>query len=145
MKPSYKFPFPFPSIAEAVLNELEAANWGEEEVESDQDEELESEAAPTTANPPTIRAAVPRSQDITNNEKKPIKAAKSDPIYGSNGIMHDIVVWMSSNRRSHRISEDYHQPSSKVFGHNGIPVGFVFPLQLAAVRDGAHGKLKNPL
>lgn len=97
-----------------------------------------AEEAPNGNSSITMRAALSGAPQTT----RIIQAAHDDPIFGRNGIMHDIVI--SQNKKNgYRISMDFHRPSSKVFGHNGLAIGTVWPRQVAAFRDGAHGRIMH--
>ncbi len=68
-----------------------------------------------------------------------IKAPSSHPIYGSNGCMHDIL----RHQGRYKISPEYTVGNADIFGHNKFAIGSCWARQIAAVRDGVHGKLTN--
>ncbi|TVY88665.1 E3 ubiquitin-protein ligase [Lachnellula willkommii] len=65
------------------------------------------------------------------------KAHPKHPIFGDMGVMRGICI-----RKVKRITyliDPRFKKDFKVFGHNGLEIGSVWPLQVAALRDGAHG------
>lgn len=152
MEPTTLFPSPFPEIAKAILISFDEANWGEEieEPQPDAEDADMDDASPSVTlnhqSPAPSNRSPPSSPSLpgtpvpqaTNGEVQ--IAADEDPIFGAGKLMHDIDVVRKTTRKSYRINVDYDRPSSKVFGHNNIAVGTVFPLQIAAFRDGAHGE-----
>lgn len=129
-EPLNKYPFPFPEVAQTILQELDDANWGEEIVET---ENAGSEINATAESTPA-RARRESSLQV-------VETADDDPIFGPGKIMHDIQIFRGKgNGKSYRINMAYQKPPSKVFGHNGIEVGRCWPFQIAAFRDGAHGR-----
>ncbi|KAH7037284.1 PUA-like domain-containing protein [Microdochium trichocladiopsis] len=64
----------------------------------------------------------------------------SHRIFGTHGIMHGVITRRGKNNRVVRRLNPYLQKKrATVFGHNGIPVGSWWPLQLVALFNGAHG------
>lgn len=67
-------------------------------------------------------------------------APTAHPIYGDNGIMRGINRKWGGKRYSYELRHDLKR-SHKAFGHNGIAIGQWWPLQICALRDGAHGSI----
>ncbi|TVY33963.1 E3 ubiquitin-protein ligase [Lachnellula occidentalis] len=65
------------------------------------------------------------------------KAHPNHPIFGDKGIMHGI--WVQKKKSTSYSVDEAHKVDFHVFGHNGLAVGQVWPLMVAAFRDGAHG------
>ncbi|KXJ93874.1 PUA-like domain-containing protein [Microdochium bolleyi] len=62
------------------------------------------------------------------------------PIFGRDGIMHGVITGRGKNNRIvRRLNPLLQRKKTTVYGHNGIPVGAWFPLQLVALFNGAHG------
>lgn len=67
------------------------------------------------------------------------KADPKHPIFGDKGVMRGICI--RKVKRTTYLIDPRFKKDFKVFGHNGLEIGSVWPLQVAALRDGAHGKL----
>ncbi|KAM0283978.1 hypothetical protein ACHAQH_002173 [Verticillium albo-atrum] len=65
---------------------------------------------------------------------------RSHPIFGRNGIMHGLFI-TGSKRKTYRINPLYknEQRDASEIGDNGLTAGDWWPLQSAAVFNGAHG------
>lgn len=62
------------------------------------------------------------------------------PIFGRNGIMHGVITGRGKNNRIvRRLNPILPKKKATIFGHNDIPVGSWWPLQLVALFNGAHG------
>ncbi len=149
LKPGYKFPEPFKTQARELLDAWTASHWGgsppgepaEEGGEGQQGEGPEGQQAggqqaegaqPTEAAQPTAPA----------QHTAPQQVRRPDPthrIYGTNGIMRGILVTRGQRGRVYIFDPAYQLRPAAVFGHNGLAVGQWWPLQKAAMRDGAHG------
>jgi hypothetical protein len=131
--PNHKFPENYVQVAKAILDKLEAAKWGAEDVEAEDvvDEEDIIGAASTSTSAPVKKPE--RNLNDTNFPDD------SDPIFGINGIMHHILRIRGPKTVSYAINPSYISKNSKVFGHNGLQIGQCFPTRMAALRDGAHG------
>ncbi|KAI0136164.1 PUA-like domain-containing protein [Xylariales sp. AK1849] len=103
-------------------------NWGSDQVLGEQDEESDTDDAvpgPPDQEIPTTEVALP---------------GQDDPIFGTNGIMHGILlVFSSGGRKTYRVNPEVPRPSAQSFGHNDVAVGTWFPLQIVALQRGAHG------
>lgn len=135
VKYDYRFPDPFPDKAAAVLEKFEAMNWGATE---------EDEETPTTPTSPTSSKAalymgLPRNPKLAKPVKsKPLIPRADHPIFGTDGIMRGILI-SSSGVRSYCINSRFSTRDSNVAGNNGLSVGDWWPMQICALRDGAHG------
>jgi len=70
----------------------------------------------------------------------PTKKAPADhPIFGDTGIMRGISI--RKVKALAYVVDPAFKRDFRVFGHNGLSVGDVWPLVRAAFRDGAHGKV----
>src|SRR5271170_251905 len=82
---------------------------------SDDDSDIESDAS------------------LSNNE------SDAESIDSFTDAMRGIIVKRGRNgMKVYTVNKAYHRPAS-IFGHNGIKVGDWWPLQICALRDGAHG------
>ncbi|KAH8675276.1 PUA-like domain-containing protein [Xylariales sp. PMI_506] len=79
------------------------------------------------------------AQDVTLTQVA--LPSPGDPLYGSQGIMHGILVVRSdmTRRKVYRFNPHVPRTPANVFGHNGIPVGAWFAFQIVAHQRGAHG------
>lgn len=138
----YQFPTPFPEMAKAAYEKFEAENWGNNDEVREDDEEPEDDDDNDTIPGPSSSTTTPgprrpsSSQNITAVIRRP---PPTHPIYGTHGIMHHILVDRSGKMITYKIDDRHQHISAKVFGHNGITVGQWWPLQMCALRDGAHG------
>lgn len=132
VKHEYRFPDPYPDKATAVLEKFEAINWGA----PDEVEETPP-ATPTTPTDATNRslARAPRSP----TRKSPLTIPRADHrIFGIDGIMRGILI-SSVGMRTYCIDSRFPPRRSTVVGHNGLSIGDWWPMQICALRDGAHG------
>ena len=139
----YQFPSPFPEMAKAAYRKFDAENWGNNDEVRDEDEEESNDNGDNDATPTlSSSTATPRprrpsaSQTATTVIRRP---PPTHPIYGSNGIMHHILVDRGGKMITYKIDDRHQHISAKVFGHNGLAMGQWWPLQMCALRDGAHG------
>ncbi|KAI1858471.1 uncharacterized protein JN550_012604 [Neoarthrinium moseri] len=119
----YYFPEDVKAKARALRENWERENWGADEA---LDEEQQP-ASPTTApdDEATTQVALP---------------ASNDPTFGVNGIMYGVlVVRGKGGRKVYQLNPEVPRASAQVFGQNGLTVGAWFPLQILALRNGAHG------
>lgn len=139
----YQFPPPFPEMAKAAYEKFETENWGNnDEVRDDDDDEPDDNNDDDTSPAPSSFTTTPRPRrSPSSNTTTAIirRPPPSHPIYGPNGIMHDILVDRSGKMITYKIDDRHHHISAKVFGHNNIAMGQWWPLQICALRDGAHG------
>ncbi len=142
----YQFPPPFPDMAEAAYEKFEAENWGNNDEVRDDDDDDDNEPNDTddhAATPtPSSSTTGPRRQRPSSSQPATAvirRPPPAHPIYGAQGIMHDILVDRGGKMITYKIDDRHQHISAKVFGHNGITVGQWWPLQMCALRDGAHG------
>ncbi|TEY71140.1 hypothetical protein BOTCAL_0100g00020 [Botryotinia calthae] len=153
--PKYKCPIEYCSIAEALINRIEAQNGFE---------------APTPPPPPPAVLTVytqsanankhkkRKSADETPNSSKRLRdhstseenstpsssgysapPASASHIWGDSGIMRGILWKQGGHVRLNKVTWDRFKKDWNHFGHNGLTVGDCWPRQMAALRDGAHG------
>lgn len=136
----YQFPAPLPEIARAAYQRYEAEQWGNNDDLRDPDDISEDEPEPVS--PPGHRR---RSSTSTSGTSNPPtftairRAPSTHTIYGTHGIMRRILVRRDGKIPSYRLDPTYTHPTANVFGHNNLEVGEWWPLQICALRDGAHG------
>lgn len=136
VKHEYRFPDPFPDKANAVLEKYEAINWGASE-EDEKDATSPTDSARKSQAEAAFYKARARSPSPTK-KSPPLIPNADHPIFGTDGIMRNIMI-SSSGVRSYCIDTRYPVRPSNVVGHNGLSVGDWWPMQLCALRDGAHG------
>lgn len=118
--PSSNLPEDAKSSVLALKQKWDGDNWGEDtEDEEDSHGDLGVDGVVTVAVRPPRR---------------------DHPIYGEEGIMHG-VLFVRGNREQtvYRLNPRIQHKSARSFGHNGIPVGSWWPLQIVALHNGAHG------
>lgn len=127
-----KFPVKIQQIASIMLDIHESNNWG---IPS----KVEEKAEPSNSKK--------RKRDTEKSEEKKVtplatytRAPSNHPIFGTTGIMHHIQVSKGGPTTSYRVDPNYTKKAFNVFGDNGIQIGEVWANQIAALRDGAHGK-----
>ncbi|KAH0551729.1 hypothetical protein GP486_007051 [Trichoglossum hirsutum] len=130
----YKLPAVYADMIIALWGKWENDRWGAEEDEEDEEEEGEVEAEGEAAEAQTARSST-AAPDNTIAVRRPRATHR---IYGANGIMRGILV-MQKKSRVYLLDDTFRRRNPKVFGHNGLRVGDWWPMQLAALRDGAHG------
>ena len=136
-KVRYKFPPPFPEMAKKLEDLWVAQNWGagevNEEVVSDEEDEAGAASNVNQTEPSDV------GRRIHDERTKIIRRPHPNhPIYGTNGIMHGILV-VKGKTTAYQLDDNFTRRNASVFGHNGLEVGTSWPLQIAALRDGAHG------
>lgn len=136
VKHEYQFPDPLPDKAAAVLEKYEAINWGATE-------EPDVEEIPTSPTSQTAPVRRPRprtpSSPIRKRSRSPPRIPRIDhPIFGEKGIMRGIMI-NSGPMVSYLMNPRFPNRNCNVVGHNGLEVGDWWPLQICALRDGAHG------
>lgn len=125
--------------ASQILYDLfEAANWGKPTLAISQTTPSSSSQATSLSAPNQNRVGTSTSTNTSTLFYK--KAPDAHPIFGLNGIMHHIVRRKTTATTSYAFFDSYVRKDFKVFGDNGITVGTCWPLQIAALRDGAHGE-----
>ena len=125
---TFILPDPYPAKAQEIWDSYELENWGAPE-----DDEFMVE--PQSVN----TAAKPKRTSSTAGTACYRPAPPDHPIYGTNGIMHDIRKGRKMTT-SYKINPALSKVNYNVRGHNGLRVGQWWPLQICALRDGAHGK-----
>ena len=134
--PIYNFPIKYQRVAKFIYNDLEERRWGADEAEAE--DVVDDEAL--------LSGSLPDASNTSNKERQATALATSsafpddtDPIYGIKGIMHHILRKQGPKMTSYLINPSFKSRNAKVFGHNGFSNGDCWPMQLALVRDGAHG------
>lgn len=142
----WRFPDDCIAIALTAHQKYASENWGaNDDLQDDTTATADANAGPAAAaNPPgptnnntnttrTVRALNGLTLTV-------VRRPRADhPIYGANGIMRGIIIDTSGKAKSYKIDDQYVTTPYKVFGHNGLVVGQWWPMQICALRDGAHG------
>ncbi|KAG9229651.1 putative E3 ubiquitin-protein ligase UHRF1 [Amylocarpus encephaloides] len=131
--PENKYPEEYRRIADALLKEFTASNWGEEAPPPQASSSLKRSYSGSHKSGYSIISKVPNGDSDPN-----------DPIWGLNGIMRGITKTKSDNgngstRISYKATVPDSQKNANLFGHNGAEVGDCWPFLIAAKRDGVHG------
>lgn len=135
VKHEYQFPDPLPDKAAAVLEKFEAINWGATE-EPDVEE---IPPIPTSQTTSVGRRPRTPSSPTGRKSKSPPRVPRIDhPIFGEEGIMRGIMI-NSGDMISYLMNPRFPNRDCNVVGHNRLEVGDWWPLQVCAMRDGAHG------
>ncbi|KAI9794835.1 MAG: hypothetical protein M1816_002963 [Peltula sp. TS41687] len=131
------FPEEFVEKAKNLKEFWEKDNWGANETvgEEPADEETQADGGAAGNKGRTAPAPAREVKERTTIMYRPVR---QHPIYGENGIMHHILICRGQTL-SYTLDDTVPKVSAAVFGHNGIQVGTCWPLQIAALRDGAHG------
>ncbi len=133
----YQFSAPFPEMAKAAYEKFEAENWGNnDELRDDDEQATNNDTATATSSKATAKASKSSSPTLTTVIRRP---HRNHPIYGTTGIMHGILIDRSGKIMTYKIDDTYAHRSAKIFGNNGMVNGQWWPLQICALRDGAHG------
>lgn len=128
--------------AQRLYERWEAQNWGKGEVV---EENTDDESLTGSNDERALDAKRRRSSSAAQGSGTIIIPGKiraphaSHPIIGEHGIMHGVVLKISSRRREYILDSRYQKRDAKVFGHNGLDVGQWWPTQLLALFHGAHG------
>ncbi|KAF2420540.1 hypothetical protein EJ08DRAFT_598301 [Tothia fuscella] len=138
---NYEFEFPSEAVrvARQVFDYFESEKWGKVAEAEVGDSAGESTSEDTLLSPTKRkRQSIPASSTAGAEGKLVRAAPRNHPIYGTNGIMHDIL--RPDNPVSYKLAIPKNlRPSYNNFGHNGLTVGQWWPLQVCLIRDGAHG------
>ena len=142
--PQYQYSEPFAGMARDAYLKFEAENWGASAVADLPDEEDDDQASASPLSPSASKK--PRLSNVTSKEEADIlrpryirRPKPNHPIYGTEGVMRGILVDTTGKMRTYFFDDTYPRRSHKVFGRNGLKIGDWWPLQLCALRDGAHG------
>lgn len=131
-----RFPAPFQEIADEMFRQRETDNWGSPLLE-----EPASESSPPSKRRKVANGNIARPGATSSKEPAaaPAPAPEDHPIFGLSGIMHHML---SRKGKAYvlRIDPTYAKKSAMVYGSNGLTLGDSWPLQIVALRDGAHGK-----
>ena len=133
----YRLPDPFPELFRDAWNRFEGMNWGATAAEEDAPmADAPDNTAQTASNLPrrTMHSTPQRTSAAPH--RRPVA---THPIYGTNGIMRGILQYKSKHKKEYAIEKSFNKRDAHVRGHNGIAVGEWWPMQLCAIRDGAHG------
>ncbi|KAB8302385.1 hypothetical protein EYC80_005809 [Monilinia laxa] len=142
--PQIKFPHNYVVIAEEIINQIETHN-GFETPLSPPSLGIETQAinagsrkrsSPDGGAP--VSAKRSREYSTTNLSEVPPPPPSNHPIFGENGIMRGFL-WDGRGYRLNPETRDTFKMECCHYGHNGLTVGDCWPIQLAALRDGAHG------
>lgn len=141
----FRYPEPYPTKAKELYELWEAQNWGAGEIEEDSDEEATPDEAETTqaeeSSGPTIQPS--HSQPAGAQASGPVQRLVREPdlnhrIFGANGIMRGILI-VQGRIKAYKLHPTAPRANAKVYGHNNLQIGSWWPMQIAALRDGAHG------
>jgi hypothetical protein len=137
--PIYNFPNEYQRVAKFIYNDLEERRWGADEAEAEGAVDDES----------TLGRSPPDAPTTSSRERQTIVPLISsafpddtDPIYGLKGVMHHILRKQGPKIISYQINPSFRSRNAKIFGHHGFSIGDCWPMQLALVRDGAHGRTR---
>ncbi|KAI9861898.1 MAG: hypothetical protein M1813_004966 [Trichoglossum hirsutum] len=134
----YQLPEVYANMIIGLWEKWENDRWGAEE-EEEEEEEGEVADVQTTKSPTTASSSKFYTQaDDNDNTIAVRRPPATHPIYGARGIMRGILV-MQKKTRVYILDDAFQRRDHKAFGHNGLRVGDWWPMQLAALRDGAHG------
>ncbi|CAG8961200.1 hypothetical protein HYFRA_00013256 [Hymenoscyphus fraxineus] len=134
--PENNLPDVYRMIAESLLLEFAAINWGKVEevvVAAEPAKQSLKRKSPTQDSPVAkkkiLRYHVPHRAEAVH--------------WGPGGIMHDMKKYKTEKRTTYSINPEYNKPDAHKFGHNGLVVGDCWPLMLCLNRDGAHGEAQG--
>ncbi|MCJ1483535.1 hypothetical protein MMC06_003703 [Schaereria dolodes] len=147
---TYVFPQHLAQKAKAIHEMYEAEKWGagfEHEL-YDGDEVVVAEVNDTEVNDTDVAISITSratKKQIVSPELHLLRRPTANhTIFGINGIMRGILINPYGKMKSYKFDDRYARKNHKVFGHNGIEIGQWWPMQMAALRDGAHGaKMKG--
>ncbi|KAE8453718.1 hypothetical protein EG329_009229 [Mollisiaceae sp. DMI_Dod_QoI] len=131
--PAYNLPTELQQVANALISVFESNNWGIEVIEEEPQTPLSNSKKRRSNQMEHNNGAAPASLGVY------VKAPNNHPIFGLQGIMNHIQASKGGQTIAYRIDPEYSPRDFRTFGHNGLTVGDVWPLQIAALRDGAHG------
>ncbi|KAI9769936.1 MAG: hypothetical protein M1840_003645 [Geoglossum simile] len=125
----FNFPQKYLDMIDLLYKKWESENWGKgaEATDSDTDD---------TDDEPAATSSVTSGSE--NNITLMRRAPRGHRIYGADGIMRGIMI-KQGKTRAYCLDTSWPKKGAKVYGHNGLQVGDWWPLQIAALRDGAHG------
>lgn len=135
--PIYNFPKEYQRVAKFIYNDLEKRRWGADEAEVEDISDDESMLARSLPDVPNMAGTEHQATALLTSSAFP---DDTDPIYGNKGIMHHILRKQGPKMTSYQINPSFKSRNAKSFGHHGFCIGDCWPMQLALVRDGAHGQ-----
>lgn len=155
--PEFKFPKEYCSIAEALIDRIEAQNGFEAPmppppppaaltIDNQSANANKYKKRKSTGETPTSSKR-PRDKSTSEEKSTPSSSGYSAPpasashIWGDTGIMRGILWKQGGHVRLNKETWDRFKKDWNHFGHNGLTVGDCWPRQMAALRDGAHGKI----
>lgn len=141
-RPIYHFEDRTKERARQLYERWEAQNWGKGEVveESTDDETLTGDSDESAPDAKCMKSSSGAQGSGTIIVPTKIRAPPADhPIFGKLGIMHGVVLKISSRRKDYILDSRYQKTDAKVFGDNGLDVGQWWPMQIVALFRGAHG------
>lgn len=133
MDPKNNVPEVLANKAFDLYEKYKAEAWGENSVPDEEDDHSGTTAAAATATATTTSTGLAASTVVVD------APPDTDPIFGLNGIMYGIVICRNGKRNDYRLRPDIPRRSFKSYGHNNIPLGAWYPLQISALFWGAHG------
>ncbi|KAM0137658.1 hypothetical protein ACHAP3_003887 [Botrytis cinerea] len=153
--PEFKFPKEYCSIAEALIDRIEAQDGFEAPmppppppaaltVDNQSANANKYKKRKSTGETPTSSKR-PRDKSTSEEKSTPSSSGYSAPpalashIWGDTGIMRGILWKQGGHVRLNKETWDRFKKDWNHFGHNGLTVGDCWPRQMAALRDGAHG------
>lgn len=144
-RPEFHFAEGIRERARQLYARWEGQNWGKGEIveESTEDEDDSTSRDDETPVPKKRKSSssTPVRRDYkTDIVPTTIRAPPPNhPIFGENGIMHGVVLKISSRRRDYILDSRYKKRDAKVYGDNGLSPGDWWPMQIVALFNGAHG------
>lgn len=126
----HEFPDHFVELARNLHTLWMAQDWGARVEDDEEEEEEEVAESEDDGSQRTPSAGI---------RPLPMPPSADHPIYGANGIMRGILQ-IRTGRTSYRLDRSFPRRTATVFGHNNIAVGSWWPRQIAALRDGMHGR-----
>ena len=136
-KEEFNFPEIYVDRAKALLEKWESENWGAVVVVKDEAaSESESDVNVSDVSVGKKGKRAQSSKADKPNKRTSQYPSPDHPIWGEHGICHGLY----RKQTKPALNRLYNQRLANVFGHNNIKVGAWFPLQLAALFNGAHGR-----
>jgi hypothetical protein len=140
INPAHNLEIKWQQAAQGLWDLFEAENWGEPVQQASQTQSSSHGDPPSNSRNSSGQGAQPCTAIINGAYRK---APPAHPIFGLQGCMHHIAICKASTT-SYKIYDGFNKTTFKVFGNNGIAVGTCWANQIAALRDGAHGKYQYP-
>ena len=123
--PQFHFPEEEKEKAELLYAKWESENWGANEVIEDEEAEIteveEEEPAPKRRRGSAAKPADDADTGVTTLRLPPLDHA----VFGKEGIMHGVAI-KKGKRKTELLDPRFSRKHSKIYGHNGLPVGTWF-------------------